>query len=88
MAEEKDLQEKELGELKAAGQAIIDMVDPSEEGAVQDKTLLENLQGAPQKIVKYLSNTSRQYVSHVLDLVKSYWPKANRPDPLGRRHVC
>jgi len=47
MAEEKDLREKELGEQKAAGQAIIDMVDPSEEGAVQDKTLLENLQGAP-----------------------------------------
>lgn len=66
MAEEKELQEKELDELKAAAQAVIDMVDPPEEGIAQSKTLLERLQGAPQKIIKYLSDTSRQYVSHVL----------------------
>ena len=28
MAEEKNLREKELGELKAAAQAVLDMVDP------------------------------------------------------------
>jgi len=28
MVEEKDLREKELGELKAAAQAVLDMVDP------------------------------------------------------------
>ena len=72
MAEEKDLRKKELDDLKAAAQAVIDMVDPTEEGDVQGKTLLERLQGAPQKIIKYLSDTSRQYVSHVLGLVKSY----------------
>ena len=53
------------------------MVDPPEEGDVQGKTLLEHLQGAPQKIIKYLLDTSHQYVSHVLGLVKSYWSKAN-----------
>lgn len=74
LAEEKELREKELDELKATAQAIIDMVDPPEEEAAQGKILLERLQGAPQKIVKYLSDTSRQYVSHVLGLVKSYWP--------------
>ena len=47
MAEEKDLRKKELDDLKAAAQAVIDMVDPPEEGTVQDKTLLERLQGAP-----------------------------------------
>ena len=77
MAEEKDLRKKELDDLKAAALAIIDMVDPPEEGDVQGKTLLERLQGAPQKIIKYLLNTSQQYVSHVLGLVKSYWSKAN-----------
>lgn len=88
MAEEKDLWEKELGELKAAAQAVIDMVDPPKEGAVPDKTLLERLQGTPRKIVKYLSDTSRQfdtsrqYVSHVLRVVKSYWPQVNLT-PLG-----
>ena len=82
MAEEKELQEKELDELKAAAQAVIDMVDPPEEGIAQSKTLLERLQGAPQKIIKYLSDTSRQYVSHVLGLVKYYWPKVNLT-PLG-----
>ena len=82
LAEEKELREKELDELKATAQAIIDMVDPPEEEAAQGKILLERLQGAPQKIVKYLSDTSRQYVSHVLGLVKFYWPKANLI-PLG-----
>jgi len=82
MAKQKDLREKELEELKTAAQAVVDMVDPPKEGTVQDKTLLERLQGAPQKIVKYLSDTSRQYVSHVLGLVKFYWPKANLI-PLG-----
>ena len=82
LAAKRDRQKKELNELKAASQVIVDMVDPLEEGAEQTKTLLERLQGAPQKIIKYLSDTSRQYVSHVLGLVKSYWPKANLT-PLG-----
>ena len=41
MAEEKDLREKELGELKAAAQAAVDMVDPPEESTHVDKTSLE-----------------------------------------------
>ena len=36
----------------------------------------------PQKIMMYLSDTTRGYVSHVLGLVKSYWPQANLI-PLG-----
>jgi len=43
MAEEKDLWEEELDELKAAAQAVVDMVDPPEEGTEQVKTLLERL---------------------------------------------
>jgi len=82
MAEEKDLREKELGELKAAAQAVVDMVDPPEESTHVDKTSLERLQGAPQKIMRYLSDITRGYVSHVLGLVKYYWPKANLV-PLG-----
>jgi len=82
MAEEKDLREKDLGELRAAAQAVVDMVDPPKESTQVDKTLLEQLQGAPQNIMRYLSDTTREYVSHVLGLVKSYWPLANLI-PLG-----
>jgi len=82
MAEEKDLREKDLGELRAAAQAVVDMVDPPKESTQVDKTLLEQLQGAPQNIMRYLSDTTRGYVSHVLGLVKSYWPKVNLV-PLG-----
>ena len=39
MAEEKDLREKELEELKTAAQTVIDMVDPPEEGTEQNKTI-------------------------------------------------
>ena len=82
MAEEKDICEKELGELKAAAHADVDMVDPPEEGTQEDRTQVERLQGTPQKIMRYLSDTTREYVSHVLGLVKSYWPLANLI-PLG-----
>lgn len=82
MAEEKDLREKELGELKAVAQTVVDMVDPPKESTQANKTLLKRLQCAPQKIMRYLSDTTCGYVLHVLGLVKSYWPKANLI-PLG-----
>jgi hypothetical protein len=53
------------------------MVDPTEEGVVSDKTLLEWLCEAPQKIIGYISETTKTYVAHILGLIKSYWPKAN-----------
>ena len=82
LAAERDLYKKELDELKIAAQAVVDMVDLSEEGTETSRTLLEELQRAPQEIIKYLSDTSRLYVSHALGLVKSYWPQANLI-PLG-----
>jgi hypothetical protein len=53
------------------------MVDPPEEGVTAERTLLEHLQEAPQKITDYISETTKTYVAHVRVLVKSYWPKAN-----------
>ena len=81
LAAERDLYKKELDELKIAAQAVVDMVDLSE-GTETSRTLLEELQRAPKEIIKYLSDTSRLYVSHALRLVKSYWPQANLI-PLG-----
>lgn len=82
LAAERDLYKKELDKLKAAAQAVVDMVDPPEEVTEQTKALLGRLLGALQGIIKYLSDTTRQYVSHVLGLVKSYWPQTNLV-PLG-----
>ena len=38
--------------------------------------MVERLQKAPQRIVGYLAENSRNYVAQALGLVKSYWPSA------------
>jgi hypothetical protein len=48
------------------------MVDPLEEGAVDNRTLLERLREAPYKIASYVSKTTRTYIAHVLGLIKSF----------------
>ena len=58
------------------------MVDISEEDVEAPLSLVEQLRKVPQGIMKYLSETTWQYVSHVLGLVKSYWPQVNLA-PLG-----
>jgi phage gp36-like protein len=72
MAAEKELKEKELKELKGAAQVVIDMVDPPKEGVVSERTLLERLREALQKISGYILKTTRTYVAHILGLIKSY----------------
>ena len=74
LAAERDLQAQELSDLKTAAQAVVDMV---EDGDVGEKSLVERLREAPQKIAGFVSDTSKQYMAHVLGLVKSYWPVAN-----------
>jgi hypothetical protein len=51
--------------------------DPPEEGVVDNRTLLERLREALQKISSYLTKTTKTYVARVLGLVKSFWPKDN-----------
>ena len=48
-----------------------------EDGEAGNKTLVECLRDAPQKITSFLSDTSKQYLAHALGLVKSFWPAAN-----------
>jgi hypothetical protein len=72
MAAEKELKNKELEELKGVAQVVVDMVDPLEEGVINERTLLERLREAPQKISGYSSKTTKTYVAHILGLVKSY----------------
>jgi hypothetical protein len=77
MAAEKEQNKKELEELKGAAQVVVDMMDPSEQGVVSNKTMLEQLRKTLQKILGYVSETTKIYVEHILELVKSYCPKAN-----------
>ena len=62
--------------LAAAAMRVVEMVDPQEEGTSSTKSLVERLEEAPQKILSYLSSSTKSYVAHVLGLVKSYWPQA------------
>jgi hypothetical protein len=77
MAADKELKDKELEELKGAAQVVLDMVDPPKEGVISERALLERLREAPLKISRYISQTTKTYVAHILGLVKSYWPMAN-----------
>ena len=69
--------------LVAAAQVIVDMVDPQEGETSSSKSLVERLEEAPRKIVDYLSTTSKNYIAHLLGIVKSYWPQHNVA-PLSR----
>ena len=46
-------------------------------------TLVGRLRKVPESFERYVSTTTRQYVGHVLGLVKSYWPRTPL-DPLGQ----
>ena len=65
--------QQELEELKVAAQAVVDMVDIPEDNTEALLSLVEKLRKVPQCFLQYVSVTTRQYVSHVLGLVKSYW---------------
>jgi CHASE3 domain sensor protein len=69
LAADRDLKAKQLADLEAAAQVIVEMV---EEGEAGDKTLVKRLHEAPQKITSFLSHTSKQYLAHALGLVKSF----------------
>jgi hypothetical protein len=77
MTKENNSKQKQLVELEDAARVVVDMVEPPEEGAIENMTQLERLRGAPQRISSYLSETTKSYVTHVLGLVKSFWPKCN-----------
>ena len=46
-------------------------------------SLAGKLHRVPEAFERYVSTTTRQYVGHVLGLVKSYWP-TTRLDALGK----
>ena len=58
--------------LVAAAQAIVDMVDPQEGEASNSRSLVEHLEEASRKIIDFMTATSKNYLSHMLAVMKSY----------------
>jgi hypothetical protein len=77
LGEEKEQQQKELEDLRGAAKKLVDMVDPPEEGKAVERPLLEQLLGAPQKVIKFLIEAPIACVGHALAFVKSFWPEAH-----------
>ena len=75
--------QQELDELKVAAQAVVYMVEIPEDNAEVPLSFVGKLRKVPQCFLQYVSATTRQYVSHVLGLMKSYWPQTPL-DPLGK----
>ena len=62
--------------LVVAAQVIVDMVD-SEEESSNSKSLVERLEEAPKKIFDVMTATSKNYLTHIIGVVKSYLPQFN-----------
>jgi hypothetical protein len=76
LGEEKEQRQKELEDLRGAAQKLVDMVDPQEDGKVDERPLLERLLRASQKVLNFLTEAPIACVSHALSFVKSFWPEA------------
>ena len=54
----------------------MDVVDTEEESS-SSKSLVERLEEAPQKIFVVMTATTKNYLTHMLGVVKSYLPHFN-----------
>ena len=72
-----------LREVRDAAQEIAKAMDVPEGDEDEPLSLAERLRKVPEAFERYVSTITRQYVGHVLGLVKSYWP-TTRLDALGK----
>jgi hypothetical protein len=78
--------QRELVELKEvidAALEVIEAMDILEGDGDGPLTLAGRLRKIPGAFERFVSHITRQYVGHVLGLVKSYWP-TTRLDALGQ----
>ena len=54
----------------------MDMVDSKEEES-SNKSLVERLEEAPKKFFDVILATSKNYLTHMIAVVKSFWPQHN-----------
>ena len=69
--------------MKDAAQNVVGLVEIPEGNEDKPLTLAGRLRKVPESFERYVSTTNRQYVGHVLGLVKSYWP-CTPLDALGK----
>ena len=62
--------------LVVVAQALVDVVDSKEELS-SNKSLVECLEEAPQNIFDVMTATSKNYLTHIIGVVKSYLPHFN-----------
>ena len=61
----------------------------SEEESSSSKSLVGHLEEAPQKIFDVMTATSKNYLTHMIGIVKSYLPQFNlAPIPKGIAPSC
>ena len=73
----------ELRNVRDAAQEIAEIMEILEGNEDEPLTLAGKLRKVPEAFERYVSTTTRQYMGHVLGLVKSYWP-TTRLDALGK----
>ena len=73
----------ELRQVRDAAQEVAEIVEIPEGNEDEPLTLAGRLRKGPESFERYISTTTRQYVGHVLGLVKSYWPQTPL-DALGK----
>ena len=86
LSESQDSMQRELVELRQvrdAAQEIAEVMEISEGNEDEPHSLAGKLRKVPEAFERYVSTTTRQYVGHVLGLVKSYW-STTRLDALGK----
>ena len=83
LSESRDSMQRELEELRGAAQDVAGLVEIPEGNEDEPLMLVGRLQKVPESFERYVSTTTRQYVEHVLRLVRSYWPRTPL-DPLGK----
>ena len=75
LSKSRDLMQQELVELRQvrdATQEVAEIMEIPEGNEDEPLTLVGKLRKVPESFERYVSTTTRQYVGHVLGLVKSY----------------
>ena len=86
LSESRDSMQRELVELRDVRDAALEVAEamdiPVRDGN-EPFTLAGKLRKVPGAFERFVSTITRQYMGHVLGLMKSYWP-STRLDALGR----
>ena len=73
----------ELRQVRDAAQEVAEVMETPKGNEEEPLSLAGKLRKVPDSFERYVYTTTRQYVGHVLGLVKSYW-QTTRLDALGK----